>query len=180
MIELSFDDGQMISVPVPDKIVHTVQKVPSHKLWSVETPNLHRLHLRAGQDEKEIRFGMRKVGLQDGRITLNGKPVKLIGFNRHDAHPDYGYAIPAEITRNDLEMIREKGYNFIRGCHYTQSETMLSICDELGLLVWDESLGWGNSIASMTDPVSAATSRNRPGRWSARASTIRALSCGVF
>lgn len=153
MIELSFDDGQMISVPVTDKIVHTVQKVPSHKLWSVETPNLHRLHLRAGQDEKEIRFGMRKVGLQDGRITLNGEPVKLIGFNRHDAHPDYGYAIPAEITRNDLEMIREKGYNFIRGCHYTQSETMLSICDELGLLVWDESLGWGNSIASMTDPV---------------------------
>ena len=108
MIELSFDDGQMISVPVPDKIVHTVQKVPSHRLWSVETPNLHRLHLRAGQDEKEIRFGMRKVGLQDGRITLNGEPVKLIGFNRHDAHPDYGYAIPAEITRNYLEMIREK------------------------------------------------------------------------
>ena len=114
---------------------------------------VHGLETVAGQDEKEIRFGMRKVGLQDGRITLNGKPVKLIGFNRHDAHPDYGYAIPAEITRNDLEMIREKGYNFIRGCHYTQSETMLSICDELGLLVWDESLGWGNSIASMTDPV---------------------------
>ena len=152
-IELGFDGGQMVPVPVTGEIVHTIQKVPSHRLWSVETPNLHHLYIKAGEDEKELRFGMRKVGLKDGRITLNGKPVKLIGFNRHDAHPDYGYAIPAEITRNDLEMIRGKGYNVIRGCHYTQSETMLSICDELGLLVWDESLGWGNSIASMTDPV---------------------------
>ena len=96
---------------------------------------------------------MRKAGIRNGRITLNGKTIKLIGFNRHDAHPDYGYAIPREMTRTDLEMIRAKGYNFIRGCHYPQSEAMLSICDEIGLLVWEESLGWGNSAESLRDPV---------------------------
>ena len=152
-VELRFDNGEAFRVPVTGNVAETVCRVPDHKLWTPETPHLHTLHLRAGEEEQSIRFGMRKVGIRDGRITLNGETLKLIGFNRHDAHPDYGYAIPEELTRSDLEMIRAKGYNFIRGCHYAQSEAMLSICDEIGLLVWDESLGWGNTVQSLTDPV---------------------------
>ena len=152
-LELCFDGGECERISTDGKTADIVRKVPAHRLWTPETPNLHALHLRIGEDEREIRFGMRKAGIRNGRITLNGKTIKLIGFNRHDAHPDYGYAIPREMTRTDLEMIRAKGYNFIRGCHYPQSEAMLSICDEIGLLVWEESLGWGNSAESLRDPV---------------------------
>ena len=42
--------------------------------------------------------------------------------------------------------------NCIRGCHYPQSEELLSLCDRLGILVWEESLGWGNNEAALTDP----------------------------
>ncbi|MFA6930794.1 MAG: glycoside hydrolase family 2 TIM barrel-domain containing protein, partial [Lentisphaeria bacterium] len=39
-------------------------------------------------------------------------------------------------------MIREQGCNFIRGSHYPQSRHLLELCDRLGLLVWEETLGW--------------------------------------
>ena len=98
----------------------------------------------------EIRFGLRTVEAKGHQILLNGKPVKLIGVNRHDVWPDTGAAVPHEILRRDLQMIRNAGMNCIRGSHYPQSEEMLSLADELGLLVWDEILGWENPPESMT------------------------------
>ena len=38
-------------------------------------------------------------------------------------------------------MIKEMGANFIRLAHYQQSRLVLELCDELGLLVWEE-LPW--------------------------------------
>ncbi len=152
-LEMSFDGGDTFLVPVDGEEVIFRKCVPDGKIWSLENPVLHRLQIRLGDDVREIPFGLRLVGLADGRITLNGEKIKLIGFNRHDAHPEHGYAIPGCLTRADLEMLKNAGYNFIRGCHYPQSEDMLNMCDELGLLVWDESLGWGNKITSLTDPV---------------------------
>jgi len=41
--------------------------------------------------------------------------------------------------------------NFIRGSHYPQDDRFLDLCDELGVLVWDEALGWGNDPDTMKD-----------------------------
>ncbi len=153
VIEMSFDGGEAFHVPVAADRAVLRKCVPDRKIWSLENPALHTLHIKFGEDVREVSFGLRQVGLADGRITINGEKIKLIGFNRHDAHPEHGYAIPGSLTRADLEMIKNAGYNFIRGCHYPQSEEMLDMCDRMGLLVWDESLGWGNKIDSLTDPV---------------------------
>ncbi len=153
VVEMSFDGGEPFTLPADAEKVSVCKCVPNPKIWSLESPALHCLQIKIGDYIKDISFGLRLIGLEDGRITLNGKKIKLIGFNRHDAHPEHGYAIPGGLTYADLEMIKNTGYNFIRGCHYQQSEEMLGMCDRLGLLVWDESLGWGNKIDSLTDPV---------------------------
>ncbi|NCB29603.1 MAG: beta-galactosidase, partial [Clostridia bacterium] len=58
---------------------------------------------------------------------------------------------PAQMIA-DLQLLRDLGCNFIRGCHYPQSQRFLDLCDRLGFLVWEESLGWGDHADVQADP----------------------------
>ena len=44
----------------------------------------------------------------------------------------------------DILNLKAMGGNFFRGAHYPQAQRFLDLCDEQGVLVWEESLGWGN------------------------------------
>ena len=45
--------------------------------------------------------------------------------------------------RRDAEIIRKEfNCNIVRCSHYPQSEAFLEACDELGLMVWEETPGW--------------------------------------
>lgn len=121
--------------------------VPDFKLWSTKTPNLHVVDVNGVR----ARFGVRQVGTANGRITLNGKPVYLKGVNRHEAHISFGAATPDTLMYEDIQNLKSLGGNFIRGSHYQQTARFLDLCDELGVLVWEESLGWGNKKAQFTD-----------------------------
>jgi beta-glucuronidase len=39
--------------------------------------------------------------------------------------------------------------NYVRGSHYIQDERFLELCDENGILVWEEQLAWGNGPQDM-------------------------------
>ena len=154
-LEMQFriDDKSIDSRVITDGKGCWQLKVPGCRIWSPDHPHLHKLALRCGDEVKTVTFGMRTVEAKNGRLYLNGEPVKLIGYNRHDCHPDFGYAVPETLIRRDLEMIKKQGCNFIRGCHYPQSETVLDWCDKIGLLVWEESIGWGNQETSLTNEI---------------------------
>lgn len=128
-------------------------QVPSFKLWSTETPNLHEVTLSLPEDSVRIEFGIRKIESRAGKILLNGKEIKLIGYNRHESHSEFGSATPEFLSYSDLRMIKNQGCNFVRGCHYKQNDFTLTLCDRLGLLVWEESLGWGNQEEQFADPA---------------------------
>ena len=154
-----FGREKEITVRIDDEICGTLRgsgkgifKVPTPQLWCPENPHLHCLQLDCGCDRYECRFGLRKIEISNGNIYLNGKILKLIGVNRHDVFPDTGAAVTREQLLNDLQLIKNAGFNMIRGSHYPQSQKMLDIADELGILVWDEILGWENPIDSLTDP----------------------------
>ena len=127
-------------------------KVPSPALWSPDSPNLHLITLKTGSDTVIERFGLRTIRCEKGELLLNGQPLRLRGYNRHDAHPQFGPAMPDELWIEDLQILRDLGCNFIRGCHYPQSQRFLDLCDQLGFLVWEESLGWGDSVEVQSDP----------------------------
>ena len=126
-------------------------RVPNFKLWSPEEPNLTTLEV-AG---RKVRFGIREIKAENGRLFLNGKPLFLKGVNRHESHPDQGAATSEDLMLKDLQLLKSLGGNFVRGAHYPQTRRFLDLCDELGVLVWEESLGWGNYAASKWDPSRA-------------------------
>jgi len=125
--------------------------VPDFQCWSPDNPALQQLQVRIAEDTLEVTFGIREVKVEKAKILLNGQPLQLIGYNRHDSHPQFGAALPSALLLADLNMIKQQNCNFIRGCHYPQSEEMLSLCDRLGLLVWEETLGWGNGPEALAD-----------------------------
>ena len=115
-------------------------RVPNFRLWSPASPGLHTVAL-AGCRE---RFGIRTVEAKKGALFLNGERLYLKGVNRHEAHPSAGAATDEALMLADIQRIKSLGCNFVRGCHYQQAPRFLDLCDETGLLVWEESLGWGN------------------------------------
>ncbi len=121
--------------------------VPDFKLWSVETPYLHTVRINGVEAE----FGMRTLDWSGNDLLLNGKVLKLVGCNRHESHPAFGAAVPESLIADDLQMIKEQGFNFVRGSHYPQKESLLRLCDRMGILVWEEALGWGNRKEHLAD-----------------------------
>ena len=69
---------------------------------------------------------------------LNGKYLKLRGAARHQDYAGLGTAIPVEMNRRDMRLLKEMGANFVRISHYPQDPEIYRACDELGLIVWSE------------------------------------------
>ncbi len=127
-------------------------EVPDFKLWSPESPNLHTVEVITESDRIIERFGIRQVAAGHKIILLNGEPIYLKGFNRHESHPQFGPASPEQLMIEDLQNLKDLNCNFVRGAHYPQDPRFLDLCDRMGMLVWEESLGWGNDAAQMADP----------------------------
>ena len=150
--EVSFDGKEPGKVRFVNRRAEI--KVPDFRLWSHNNPNLHTVAVKvpAAGAAVSARFGVRQVGTANGRITLNGETVYIKGVNRHESHYEFGASTPMQLMYEDITLVKDLGGNFIRGSHYPQSEAFLSLCDELGILVWEESLGWGNRKEQFDDP----------------------------
>jgi beta-galactosidase len=112
-------------------------------LWSPSIPALYRcdvtLESRHGATSVTERFGLRSVQwLDQGPFKLNGERLLLRGTQRHEDHAGLAAAMPDDLIRREMRMIKDLGANFIRLGHYQQSRVVLESCDELGLLVWEE------------------------------------------
>lgn len=134
-----------VEVEVEGVKKYTVQ-VPDFKLWSPDHPNMTTLDV----DGRQVRFGIRQIEARVGKLYLNGEELFLKGINRHDQSPLFGAAVPEAQWVIDIQNLKSLGGNFIRGAHYQQADGFLDLCDEMGILVWEESLGWGNG-QSYTD-----------------------------
>lgn len=152
---LRFDDGESISfkaLEVSEQSAVLETKVPSPRLWSPASPALHTLRVEIDGDAVTERFGIRRVRAENGKIFLNNQPIKLLGYNRHEAHPQFGPALPPQQLLQDLQILKKMGCNFVRGSHYPQDQRFLDLCDEMGFLVWEEALGWGTPVSHLSDP----------------------------
>ena len=125
--------------------------------WSPETPALYTVTAtleRGGVpfDDLIDRFGFREVAVSGKNILLNGAPITIKGVCRHEDHPQYGCALPFAAMAYDLALIRDLGANSVRTAHYHNDEVFLDLCDELGMLVWEENHARGLSLEQMQNP----------------------------
>lgn len=138
---------------VLENTVELALQVPNPQMWSPQHPHLHILHICSADDAISERFGLRTITTTEHAVCINGSPLKLLGYCRHEAHPQYGPALPLQQLVADLEYLRDLGCNFIRGSHYPQDPRFLDLCDEMGFVVFEESLGWGQKPAHFTNPI---------------------------
>lgn len=116
--------------------------------WSPKSPYLYRAVsyiYTDGQlvDEVDNKFGFRKLELVDGQgLLLNGEPFFMIGANRHQCFANIGDAVPNSLHYEDALRFKEAGINTIRLSHYPQDDAFVEACDELGILLYEESATW--------------------------------------
>ena len=153
---VAFDGRNEVAVEFKDG--KAIANVPDFRLWSPESPALHKVSVQLSTLNSQFltRFGIRQIEAKDRRIYLNGKELFLKGFNRHESDWLNGAATGDALMLQDIQRLKALGGNFIRGAHYQQCERFLDRCDENGVLVWEESLGWGNGEGYSPDDFSDA------------------------
>jgi len=120
----------------------TFGKLRQPHLWSPDDPYLYRVvsRIEEGNGAKPLDEVTSPLGLRwfrfdaDKGFFLNGKPLKLIGTNRHQDFPGLGNALPDALHEQDVRLIKQMGGNFLRISHYPQDPTVLQACDRLGIL----------------------------------------------
>jgi beta-galactosidase len=117
--------------------------IPSPSRWSPATPALYRcevaLRTSGGDSTVAERFGFRAVEwVPQGPFRLNGERLLIRGTQRHEDHAGLGAAMTDDLIRRELRLIKDMGANFVRLGHYQQNRLVLDLCDELGLMVWEE------------------------------------------
>lgn len=114
------------------------------QLWSLEERNLYKLvtEIQAdGQivDRYETPFGIRTVAFDAEKgFLLNGTPVKLKGTCNHQDHAGLGAALPDAVQYYRVRKLQEMGCNSLRTSHNPPTPELLDACDQLGMLVFDE------------------------------------------
>ncbi len=129
--------------------------------WSPEAPRLYTVRITTATDVWQERVGFRTIAVRGRQLLLNGKPLELRGVNRHEFHPDTGPAVPAAVHLRDIEILKQLGANFVRGSHYPNDPLFLDLCDEHGILVWEELSHWQPRAADWANPVFLDHSRRQ-------------------
>ncbi len=110
--------------------------------WSPDCPTLYTVAFGlahdAGFDEIKLRAGFRTIERVGHQLVLNGEPIRLRGFNRHEDSPRAGMTPDLQQAERDLRHMKQMGANFVRLCHYPHHPAELDLCDEIGLLVMGE------------------------------------------
>ncbi|MDB4949035.1 MAG: beta-galactosidase/beta-glucuronidase [Gemmatimonadetes bacterium] len=135
--------------------------VPNPRLWGPDDPFLYdlRVTLRSADgaevDHVDSYFGMRTVAIgRDARgfnrITLNGRPVFLLGPLDQGWWPDGLYTAPTDgALRSDIEMTKRLGYGMTRKHIKVEPARWYYWADRLGLPVWqDMPSGWNDTPAA--------------------------------
>ena len=129
---------------------------PEAEQWDMENPKLY--DIRSVVDDGGVRddlidrVGFRYVSWDARKFYLNGKPVFLKGLNRHEDYGLVGCAVPLQMMSHDLDLFEDLGANAVRTAHYPNDERFLDMCDQRGILVWEENHARGLTLEQMQNP----------------------------
>ena len=147
------------------------------QLWDVDSPCLYDAEctLSSGGEAatETVRFGIRKIEFPVGvgadanaweknGFHLNGRRVQLKGVNLHEDMGLLGRAYCRSAVRRQLLLMKDMGANALRTSHNPVAPETLDMCDELGILVWDECFDkWDDTASRLSEePLEPYIERN--------------------
>ena len=134
------------NVPPGDTLIKADIKIDNPYLWDLNDPYLYRLSVRntndrdKSMDERSVRFGFRDFKFENGSFRLNGRRLFLRSAHSCNNYP-VGQRLPTDPdqARRDLIDMKVMGFNAIRFIWGGAQPYQLDLCDEIGLMVYNES-----------------------------------------
>ena len=117
--------------------------VPQARFWSPEDPYLYDLSVTLADngrvvDRYILEIGIRTVEVNGNQILLNGEPIFLKGFGRHEDFYVHGKGLNIPLIVKDYDLLKWVGANSYRTSHYPYSEEEMHMADREGILIIDE------------------------------------------
>ena len=137
-------------LPAGESVIETQLRVEGHRLWELNDPFLYRVTARVradgsdSLDEHSVRCGFRDFRFQDGYFRLNGRRIYLRCSHTGNCCP-VGLEMPVDPDwlRRDLINAKMMRFNAIRFISGIAKRYQLDLCDEIGLMVYEEAYaGW--------------------------------------
>ena len=122
---------QTITLPVGVSEHELTVSVPEPHLWDLTDAYLYRVTATisasgSAPHRQTVRCGFRELRVTDGYFFLNGTRIFL-----KSAHTGRG-------TRRDMLLAKAAGFNMVRFIAGVADPQQLELCDELGLMVYEE------------------------------------------
>jgi len=134
-------------LPTGDTLVEATLRVSNPRLWDLNDPFLYRVTARVwtaasdkgALDERSARCGFRDFGFENGYFRLNGRRIYL-RCSHTGNHCPVGLQLPhdPDLLRRDLHNVKVMGFNAIRFIAGVATRYQLDLCDEIGLMVYEE------------------------------------------
>lgn len=127
-----------------EKDFEVTLNVLNPEFWDLEHPNLYSVTTNVYKgtellDTYKTSFGIRTIQFTaDDGFHLNGKRVQLKGVNLHSDFGPLGVAFNKRAMERQLEIMKSMGVNAIRNSHNVAAPELLQLCDEMGLLMFNE------------------------------------------
>ena len=145
------ETAQQVAADAVTVFDQTTEEITGVDLWSPSQPRLYTLvsELYQGRkliDREETEFGFRwfKWTAEKG-FFLNGEHLFFHGANVHQDQAGWGDAVTEEAMWRDVRMMKEAGFDIIRGSHYPHAPAFAKACDREGILFWSETAFWGTA-----------------------------------
>ncbi|MBS1852535.1 MAG: glycoside hydrolase family 2 [Acidobacteria bacterium] len=133
-------------MPPGETVVEASLQIEQHRRWELHDPFLYRVSAQISSgnqesiDEASTRCGFRDFRFENGYFRLNGRRIFLRCSHSGSDSP-VGVRVPEnpDLLRRDLVNSKAMGFNMIRFIAGLPRRFQLDLCDELGLMVYEES-----------------------------------------
>lgn len=135
-------------------------------LWDCENPNLYTVKTILKMNGEEIDENVTRIGFRtvefsvEKGLRINGKKTFINGVCAHQDFGLTGLAVPENVAKYKVKLMKEMGANGYRTSHYQQTASYMDAFDEMGFLVMDEAR-WFESTKESFEQIESLVKRDR-------------------
>lgn len=144
-VQLELDEQEPVWQPYDNELRFHIKDIQT---WSPQDPFRYRVRVSLWKegsccDSITRMLGYRTIQKKEDSLLLNECPIYFRGILHWGYYPqDYQITPDKEQARRELLALREQGFNAVKFCLFLPPQYYYDLCDELGILVWQEFPLW--------------------------------------